>query len=59
MKMMMSIHNNGVLVVAVALFAAAAGSMDGMATGKFNDTVLANNAQQQRSKPKLFLFLPF
>jgi hypothetical protein len=59
MKMMMRIPNNSVLVVAVALFAAAAGSMDGMATGKLTATVLANNAQQQRKKPKLILFLPF
>tara|TARA_B110001452_G_C14884949_1_gene309320 strand:- start:338 stop:451 length:114 start_codon:yes stop_codon:yes gene_type:complete len=37
------------LIVAVFLFAAsAAGSIDGMPTGKLNGTVLANNAQQQR-----------
>ena len=48
MKMMMRIPNNGVLVVAVTLFAAAAGSIDGMAIGKLNVTVLANNGQQQR-----------
>ena len=50
MKMMMRIPNNGVFVVAVALFAAAAaaGSMNGMATGKLNAAVLANNAQHHQ-----------
>ena len=50
MKMMMRIPNNGVFVVAVALFAAAAaaGSMNGMVTGKLNAAVLANNAQHHQ-----------